>query len=229
MTALNRDIRAIVSRFVRLILLGLMCTCAMCHAIQAAEAVKLSADALVLTPENTIILEGPGSSGKSLQHYLLKYYVSPEAAANFPMQTVVDRSKSEVFPILKDAPALKLPEEKNIIAVGNSRFLSPEDRKRLTDSPGSILLKRQENVVIVAGDPLDAASTFLNRVAGLRFYAPDEIWTSRPGSNQMVVNALDVFRPRLFATTWLAPFIERNREWSQMNPGAGRLAIIFVK
>ncbi len=186
---------------------------------------KLQADSLVLSPENTVILEGPGSSGRSLQHYLLKYYVSPEAAAKFPLHGAMDRSKSDAFPILKDAPALKLPEGRNIIAVGNSRFLSPEDRQRLAQSPGSILLKRQENVVIVAGDPLDAASTFLNRVAGLRFYAPDEIWASRPRSNQMVVNALDVFRPRLFATAWLAPFKERNREWLQMNPGGGRLTI----
>ncbi len=209
----------------RLVLIGVTSSCALSLAASAADVAKPDADALVLSPENTIILEGPGASGRSLQYNLLKYYVSPEAAAKFPMQGTMDRSTSAAFPILKDVATLKLPEGKSIIAVGNSRYLSPEDRKRLADSPGSMLLKRQENVVVIAGDPLDSVSTFLNRVAGLRFYAPDEIWTSRPRGNQMSVTALDFFRPRLFATAWFAPFKERNREWLQMNPGAGRLTI----
>lgn len=203
----------------------LLTICMLGSRSHAVEYTVPALDTLVLTPESTVILEGPGASAAALQHYLLRYYVSAEAAEKFARQGVVDRAGSEAFPVLKDIAALKLPETKNVIALGNSRFLSAEDRQRLAASPGAILLQRRESVVIVAGDPLDSISTFLDRVAGLRFYAPDEIWTSRPAGQQMVIKTLDLFRPRLFATSWFAPFTERNREWTQRNPGGGRLAI----
>jgi hypothetical protein len=180
---------------------------------------------LVLSPENTVILEGPGSSGATLQYYLLRYYVGPAAAEAYKWDRRVDRSASAKFPLLRDHAQTKLPQGKSVLALGNSRFLSEADRQRLAASPGAVLVKRQGDAVLIAGDEAEATTEFLNRVAGIRFYAPDEIWTSRPRLPQMTVGSLEFFRPRIFATSWLAPYWPRNAEWVRMNPTIGRLSI----
>src|SRR5665213_1885023 len=194
-------------------------------AAPATQEAPADSDVLKLSPDDTIILEGGGSSGSALQHYLLQYYVSSEAAAKFPAQGSADRAASPQFALLHDSPNLKLPPGRKIIALGNTRFLSAEDRRRLDENPGAILLRRMPDGVIAAGDQNEAVATFLDRVAGIRFYAPDEIWTSRPRSSHIEIGDLNLFRPRLFATNWFAPYWRRNREWVQMNPGAGRLTI----
>jgi len=190
-----------------------------------ASASFASDEELRLTPENTVILEGPGASGASLQHYLLRYYVGPEAAEAYPLEGKVDRAASAQFPVLRDHAGLELPADKHVLALGASRFLSEADRQRLAESPGAVLIRRQGNAIVIAGEGDEAAGVFLDRVAGIRFYAPDELWTSRPSAKEIVVQDLHFFRPRLFATSWLAPYWPRNRPWVRMNPSVGRLSI----
>ena len=180
---------------------------------------------LVLTPQNTIILEGPGGTGELLQYYLLRYYVGLEAAEAFKPGAKADRSTSPAFPVLRESPKLAPPGDKCILSLGPTRLLGEADRQRLADSPGAVLLKRSGRVVLLAGQLDEAVSVFLDRVASIRSYAPDEIWTSRPPEKQMTVGELDLFRPRVFATSWLAPYWQRNREWVRLNPSAGRLTI----
>jgi hypothetical protein len=179
---------------------------------------------LVLSPENTVLLEGPGASAATLQYYLLRYYVGAETAERYQAGAALDRAAAAQFPVVRQNRD-PLPEGETIIALGNTRFLSGDDRRRLEQHPGAVLLRRQDEVLVVAGELSEATSEFLNRVAGIRCYAPDEIWTSRPARNKMSVTTLDLFRPRVFATSWLAPYWKRNAEWVRMNPTAGRLTI----
>ncbi|HOD82869.1 MAG: hypothetical protein BWX88_03169 [Planctomycetes bacterium ADurb.Bin126] len=192
----------------------------------AAPATAPSDDRpLVLTPQNTIILEGPGGSAELLQYCLLRYYVSVETAEPFQPGAKVDRSTAPAFAVLRESPKLVLPADKCILSLGPTRLLGQADRQRLAQSAGAILLKRAGRAILLAGQLDEAVSAFLDRVAGIRSYAPEEIWTSRPAEKQMTVGELDLFRPRVFATSWLAPYWPRNREWVRLNPSAGRLTI----
>jgi len=179
-----------------------------------AENTAVAEDsALTLQPENTVIIDGTKNAGKYLQWILLKCVAKTnDADAYEPGPNVsVNRRESAVFPLYTARNADQAPADRNIIAFGSTRYLSDHDRARVTQSPGSVLMRRDGNVVILAGDtPHDpwqgemaAMSLFLNRVCGVRFYAPDPLWWSMPAGNEIVVEKLNLFKKPAFAkTTW---------------------------
>src|SRR5262249_19143743 len=113
---------------------------------------------LALTPANTVILAGSEPAGKALQYYLLNYHVGEQVAAGYTPEAKVDRAASPGFPLLVEGTAAALPPGKNILAVGATHFLTAEERQRLEESPGAVLLRRTGNVVVIAGSPLAATA-----------------------------------------------------------------------
>jgi len=184
---------------------------------------------LVLTPENTVILNRSVYAGPFLQHYLIKYLVDRDLAEKYTIDAKIDRAASPAFPLLQNKDA-ELPKAKNVIAVGATQFLSPEDRERLESQERAVLIKRQGNVIVVAGAPLSgswdgtffAISRFLDLCCGVRFYGPEDPWISAPGDKRIVVDELDVFEPWPFYGLQIG-FIERNREWLRMNGNRGTM------
>jgi hypothetical protein len=182
---------------------------------------------LQLTPQNTAIVNGDEGASRTLQYYLIKYYVNAAAAQPYALdQNKIDRAASPNFPVLKNSASLQISADKNVLAVGNTKFLTDDEKVLLKKNPESVLLKRHGNVVVISGNALNAVSEFLNRVCGIRFYAPDEIWTSRPKSTFITVDDLDFFRPQAFMLSFLAPPNNpRNAEWARMNENALRLTL----
>lgn len=163
-------------------LLALLCACSPIVAEGSAD------DELVLAPDNTVILDASTYAGRSLQHYLIKFFAGAEEAAPYKLDQKSDRSASAHFPLFKGRNA-QLPAGKNVIAVGKTDYLLEEDRERLgAERVGGFLIKRRGNVIVVAGWPMTnpwhsnykAMSLFLDKVCGIRFYAPGDLWTSRP-------------------------------------------------
>ncbi len=193
----------------------------------------LATDApLRITPQNTVILDGSNHAGRVLQYYLILGCVSTEAALPYVPAAKIDRALSPNFPLLADKPATALPESKVVLAVGGTRFLTAEDRKKLDENPGAILLSRRGNVIIIAGNPFDgqtgtttAASEFLAVAAGIRFYAPSELWHSRPKQGVFEVGTLELFRKQYFRTSFFAPYWEAHREWLGMNQNGLRMTL----
>ncbi|MEO6908075.1 MAG: hypothetical protein ABI210_09320, partial [Abditibacteriaceae bacterium] len=186
---------------------------------------------LKITPQNTVIVDGSTYAGTNLQYYLVKLYVGDKEAAPLGASQV-DRSSTPYFPIVKTGATI--PADKNIIAIGRTKYLSDADKARLEAAPnGATLIKREGNVIVVAGSPFDnpwlgdftAMSDFLNYVCGIRFYGPDDLWTSRPKSTFISVGDLDSFREEAFATTYLAPYYKRNQDWIRLNYTANRITI----
>ncbi|HYG73551.1 MAG TPA: DUF4838 domain-containing protein [Planctomycetota bacterium] len=193
-----------------------------------------AADPLVLTPENTVLLDATTYAGKNLQYFLIKYYVGDEQARPYdPDSGTAPRDKSPHFPLIVSSPKAVIPEGKAVLALGATTYLSAEDRSRLSARTCSVLLRRQDNVVVIAGSPLDAPwtgpfaaiSLFLNRCAGIRFYAPDELWVSRPAAKCITIGELDFFRAGTFATSWLTVPSDREKIWRRMNPSSNRMSI----
>ncbi|MEO6906521.1 MAG: DUF4838 domain-containing protein [Abditibacteriaceae bacterium] len=194
--------------------------------LHAALAQDQSSSPLQLTAQNTVIVSGDQGASQTLQFYLTKYYVDDAAAEAYSAkEDAVDRATSLYFPLLKDAADVTVPEGKYILAVGTTHFLSDEDKVLLQENPDAVLLRRHDNVVIIAGG-IPGVSEFLNRVCGIRFYAPDEIWTSLPTSKTITIGDLDFFRPQAFMLSFLAPPTNlRNRQWAIMNENALRLTL----
>jgi hypothetical protein len=195
---------------------------------------------LVLTPENTVILDNSVYAGAELQHYLLKYYVSPEVGAKHSLDVATDRAASPGFPLVKDDGQSALPAGKNIIAVGDTRFLTADDRTRLASQPLATLVRRQGNVIVVAGSPVKGSwngpyygvAKFLDVACGIRFYGPEDPWISAPREKKFTVGELNVFEPWSFPGLTVDHY-KRNLEWERMNGNRGtmrathNLAIIF--
>ncbi len=174
---------------------------------------------LTITPDNTVILDNSKNAGVYLQRYLAKF---------------LGGGKEATFPLLREKADTAIDEEKVILAVGKTRFLMPEDQERLEKSPGAILLKRQGNVIVIAGTPFGdpwqgnftAISEFLTTVAGIRFYAPGDLWVSHPKDGQFEIGQLDLFRKQYFPSSQVSPPANpRNEEWIRMNQNGKRMTI----
>ncbi|MFN0075025.1 MAG: DUF4838 domain-containing protein [Prosthecobacter sp.] len=197
-----------------------------CQPLVAAEP------PLRITPENTVILDGSYYPGQVLQYYLIRGCVGAEAARPYLPDAKIDRAVAPHFPVLADKAGLVLPEGKLVLAVGNSRFLTAEDKAKLEANPGAILLSRRGNVVVIAGNPFTgqngtttAISEFLDVAAGIRFYAPSELWHSRPKGGVIEIGALDLFRKEHFKTSFFAPFWKDHAEWLRMNQNGSRMTL----
>lgn len=208
---------------------------AVAAAILTLHQVKSAAEEpLILTPDNTIILNRSMYAHQQLQYYLLKAYVSDEVGEGYRAfsRQKVDRSSGPHFPVLDGRRVKDLPAGKNILAVGHTRFLSEEDRARLEETVGSVLLKRQGNVIIIAGSShrgdgwngtFRAANLFLDKCAGVRLYAPDDLWMSRPKEKQIVIKKLDFFQKPFFRRAGLNPMgLQRNTAWSRVSGAVSR-------
>jgi len=187
---------------------------------------------LRITPENTVILDGSYYPGQVLQYYLIRGCIGAEAARPYLPDAKIDRAVAPHFPVLADKAGSVLPEGKVVLAVGNSRFLTAEDKAKLSANPGAILLSRRGNVVVIAGNPFTgqtgtttAVSEFLDVAAGVRFYAPSELWHSRPKGGEIEIGALDLFRKEYFRTSFFAPFWKDNAEWLRMNQNGSRMTL----
>ena len=196
------------------VLAALACLLAM--GSTAAEETDPNAEPLVLTPENTVILNGMRARGWMIQYYLIKGYVGDEAAEPYHHQNkAAERSAAPAFPLLDERKALPLPEGKNIISLGNTRFLSAEDKERLRGAPNSILFRRQGPVLVVGGD--HGHTRFLNEIAGVRLYAPEELWLSRPRTKEMVIRRLDTFYQPTLSIQPATGYEKRFRDWMALN------------
>jgi len=182
-----------------------------------------NAEPLEITAENTIIIDNSGYAGRTLQHYLVKYFGDEKEAGKYQLDSRVDRTASPHFPLFRKKPG---PEHdgKIVLAVGRTGHLTPEDRARINAKTGSILISRRGKVVVIAGsgDPWNgnftAASTFLNICAGVRFYAPGDLWTSRPKSQTITIRRLSLFRKPYFAkTAWSWSKRAGLTQWFRMN------------
>lgn len=187
---------------------------------------------LRITPQNTIILDGSNYAGQVLQYYLIRGCVGAEAARPYLPDAKINRAAAPHFPVLVEKAESALAEDKLVLAVGGSRFLTADDKAKLDANPGAILLSRRGNVVIIAGNPFTgqtgtttAVSEFLDVAAGIRFYAPSEHWHSRPKGGVIEVGALDLFRKEYFRTSFFAPYWKAHAEWLRMNQNGSRMTL----
>lgn len=158
--------------------------------------------------------------------------VSSEAARSYAPDANINRADSENFPLIADKPGVELPEDKIILAVGATRFLTEDDRARIKAHPGCILLRRRDNVVLISGNPFTglsgtstAVTEFLNVSAQIRFYAPGELWHHRPAGGTFQIDKLDLFREQVFRTSFLAPYWKDHAEWLLMNQNGTRMTL----
>jgi hypothetical protein len=97
------------------------------------------------------------------------------------------------FEIVNEAD-VKAIEGQVILALGRTGWLEPAQVDRL--SPDGFLLRRQGNVVCIAGSTSQGtfygAMRFLDDVCGVRFYLPTDLFASDPKSTPEVPAALDV-------------------------------------
>ena len=195
-----------------------------------AQNVAIEEKPLVLKPDGVVILDRSTYAGKWLQYYLVRCVAKlPDAMAYTP-QATPDRAAAPAFPIVKDA---KAAADKIILAVGPAsafpEYLAKEEIARVNERPGTVLLRRMDNVLLITGtmSPWDFApiSIFLDKVCGVRLYAPtlgeptaDELWLAMPKTNEVAVAKLDLFQQPFFAkTAFSTGSHKRNLEWNRMN------------
>ena len=184
---------------------------------------------LVLRGDNAVIVDGTTYAGKYLQWALLKCVAKAADADQYEpgRKPRPDRAASKAFPLYTARQAGQLRGGRNVIAIGKTPHLTDADRARLKEHVGAVVMRRDGNVVIVAGetphDPwqgeMAAMSLFLNRVCGVRFYAPDPLWWSMPPKPEVVVGNLDVFhKPHLAKTTWSGAWhANYPHRWDRLN------------
>ncbi len=201
--------------------------------VKPASAQTVADQTLKITPQNTVILNNTVYAGRHLQYFLIKFYVGEKEAESYRLDSKIDRAASPYFPLFEKAE--NLPTGKNVIAVGRTQYLSDEDKARLeaASANGAALLKRQGTVVVIAGSPFAenwqgdyaAMTEFLNRVCGIRFYAPGDLWISRPSSASINIDALNFFQEQAFMTSYYTQYSnpDRNKEWFRANPTTSRM------
>lgn len=170
-------------------------------------------ESLVLRGGDTVIIDGTTYAGRYLQWILLKCVArTPDADRYEPgADPEPDRTASPAFPLYTVDQVGERPKDRNVIAIGWTPYLTDADRRNLEENVGAVLMRREGDVVIVAGDtPHDpwqgemaAMSHFSDRVCGIRFYAPDPLWWSMPEEPEITAYDLDLFHKPYFAkTTW---------------------------
>jgi hypothetical protein len=180
---------------------------------RAAEG-KAGEDPLTLTAANTVIVCRPGAAGGLLREYLVKFLVPPP-----PGTEMADPKTCPLFSILQDKPDLQLPAGKTVVlAAGETRYVTDEDRKEMEEKGWDLMVKRKGNVVLVLGGPRGEIE-FLEQVAGIRAYAPEYLWWSRPKDGKCVVPAGYVFGRKIafFSSYYSGAALARNFEWRNYN------------
>lgn len=167
---------------------------------------------LVLTGENTLIVSRGG--GATLQKYLREFATPPVPAGS---TNAVD---PKYFPLLRDDnPKFSLPEGRTIVvSVGDTQYVAKEDREEMARNGWNLMLKRKGNVILVLGEGR-AEIEFLEQVAGIRAYAPEHVWWSRPKDGRITVPADYVFGRKIaFYSSYYSGAAEpRNFEWRNYN------------
>ncbi len=183
------------------------------------------AESIGLNGQDTVVISYDTYAHEYLQYFLIRCVAKhPDAASFLPhIKPAPDRSKAPAFPIVRE-----IPPDKNAIVIGSAEripdnWLAAEDKKRMeAERRGAILLKRSGKVVVLAhiGGPWYFAhiNTFLDRLAGVRMYAPNGAdglhWVSEPEFNAITVGELDLLRTPFFAkATYSTAGHERNRFW----------------
>jgi hypothetical protein len=207
----------------------------LCGLLLADSAVAVSSpeepdgeERLLLQADNTVIVNRDTYAANYLQYYLLKYLARHPDAAAYQPDAKVDRAAAPGFPVVKE-----IPPAKHAVVIGQyaaipDPLLPPEDKARLRAArPGSVLLKRVGNRVVVARssqNPWDFAALriFLDRCAGIRMYAPDGAdgleWVSSPPEKTIAIGQLDVLLQPCFAkTAFSTGHHQRNTPWVRMN------------
>jgi hypothetical protein len=190
-----------------------------------------------MTGENTVIKSyGESYAPAWLQYYLIKCVAKHAEAMAYSCYRPKgaprpDRQAAPVFPIVRNSVAVA--SDKLVIVVGTlkhlpSAYLTDDDRRFLESRRGSVLVKRRGNVVLLAKNSVDHwafghITTFLDKVCGVRLYAPsdpgqnaEELWLSMPPGDAVQIGRLAIkVRPYFTKASW--GFVERNREWMRMN------------
>lgn len=211
-------------RRVMRIILSLTC-------ILLACAVDVRADALTLTGENTVIVSRGTYDARWLQYYLIEAVAKSDEGAQLRHEDKTQRldpGATTVFPVVK-APV----NGNHAIVVGTasrigSDYLTEAEVVRINERPGTVLIRRQGNDVVVAtsaSNPWDFSHIriFLDKAVGVRLYAPgrpndDNLWLSKPAASSITIETLDIFqRPYFAKTAFSSGAHERNREWERMN------------
>ncbi|MDP6358701.1 MAG: hypothetical protein QF473_26520, partial [Planctomycetota bacterium] len=200
-----------------------------------SRAAEQEAPTLTLTGENTVIKSyGEHYAAAWLQYYLIKCVARHPDAMKYSCyvryekgEKRIDRSAAPVFPISQEK---ELPADQVAIVVGTlnhlpAEYLGPDERNRLEQKRGSILVKRKGNVILLAKNSLNPwafghITTFLDKVCGIRLYAPslpgqneEEPWLSMPEKNEVTVGRLGLFMKPYFAkTAWSSGGHQRNVE-----------------
>lgn len=95
------------------------------------------------------------------------------------------------FAIIKQS-SLTGTQGKIIIAIGNTKFSSLESLQNLP--PFSFIIKREENIITIAGNEnmatLIGAGYFLDHFCGIRFYIPDDLFTSIPKTREIELSKI---------------------------------------
>jgi hypothetical protein len=206
--------------------LGVALALAVVAPLRAQNAAE---EVLTLTPQNTVILDGSVYAGRTLQYYLIKCLHDPQVATQYALDAKGDRAAAPAFPLLREGGAV-LPEGKNVIAVGDTRFLTAEDRARLTGEGRAALVRRMGRVIVIAGAPINGSwdgpyfsvAKFLDLCAGVRFYGPEDPWISTPKAKEIRVNELNYYRRWPFAGLEVG-YEKRNVEWLRMNANRGTM------
>jgi len=198
------------------------------HLLMANQAFGRDDNTLLLTPANTVILDGSRRAGPYLQYYLLRCVAEDERAERYApdVKPRPARHEAGAFPLFQRRQFDSIPDDRIVIALGSTRYLEKADRERLAANPGAILLKRRGNVIVIAansedpwGAPLRAVSVFLDRCAGVRIYAPHRLWWSGPEKPHFEIGQLDVFKtPVLDRADWSGSWLDAYpHQWARIN------------
>ena len=205
-----------------------------------SRAAEQGAPPLALTGENTVIKSyGEHYAASWLQYYLIKCVAKHPDAMKYSCyvryekgEKRIDRGAAPMFPISQEK---ELAADQAAIVVGTlnhlpAEYLGQAERSRLEQKRGSILVKRKGNLILLVKNSLSHwefghITTFLNKVCGVRLYAPsapghsaEEFWLSMPEEKAIEIEELDIFMKPYFAkVTWSSGGYKRNVEWLRMN------------
>ncbi len=119
-------------------------------------------------------------------------------------------------------------DSKVIIALGKTRWVEEEEVKDLWRD--GFLIKRKGNVIILCGGQsrgtLFAAVRFLDRVAGVRFYLPTDLFTSLPENPKLTLGNLEILENPFVHWAVLSPAIFNVRgtgDWPTLVAGYRRI------
>jgi len=118
-------------------------------------------------------------------------------------------------------------DKKVIIALGKTRWVEDEEVKDLWRD--GFLIKRKENVIILCGGQSRgtylAAARFLDKVAGVRFYLPTELFTSLPENRKLTVGVLEILENPFARSAFLSGLknIPGDTDWGDKVGGYRRI------